>query len=203
LRNKSKYVYLTHKVQIESTEKLEKLSQLTGKTSAELIEKMIEEMYDLHINSKENEGDLNEVLNDENLFEEITDQEIRDAELRWRNSKQGIKDFSQRMEDWKREEKRKNAEKAKEYKKKIVDWARVWEEYLRNYSTSIKKNKKHNFKYFDPNDSAEVWKKQMREYTKLWHPDYAPDHGNPQKFGEMKAEYDILRGKIPTEEYSL
>ncbi|MFB7140664.1 hypothetical protein ACFCYN_13505 [Gottfriedia sp. NPDC056225] len=202
MRGKAKYVYITHKVKIESTEKLEKLSQLTGKTSAELLEKMIEEMYEFQINQNEFENH-NEFLNNNADSDSITDQEIRDAEQRWRNSKEGVKDFSQRMEDWKREEKRKNAEKAKEYKKKIVDWARVWEEYLRNYSTSIKKNKKHNFKYFDPNEHAEVWKKQMREYTKMWHPDYAPDNGNAQKFGEMKAEYDILKGKIPTEKYSL
>lgn len=203
MKNKTKYVYITHKVKLESTEKLEKLSQLTGKTNAEILEELIEEMYDLNFNRTQVVNDMMDENTYENINEQIIDQEIIDAEERWKNSKQGINDFSQRMEDWKKEQKRKNAEKAKEYKKKIVDWARVWEEYLRNYSTSIKKNKTHHFKYFDPNDSEEVWKKQMRQYTKQWHPDYAPNNGNSQKFGEMKAEYDILRGKIPTEEYSL
>lgn len=203
MKNKSKNVYVTHRVKSDCIEKLDKLSQITGKSNAELIEDMIENMYANYFYNNENDEHIEVEKTYVNLTESVFEQELKDAEQRWKDSKNGLNDFHQRMEDWKKEENRKNTMQAEEFKRKIDDWTSAWEKYFRDYSTSIKTNNSYQFKYFNPYDKAEVWKKLMRQYTKQWHPDYAPNEGNPQKFGEMKAEYDILTGKIPTEEYSL
>lgn len=202
MKNKSKIVYVTHRIKSDSIDKLNKLSHLTGKTSAELLEDMIEEMYD-NMSSRDMVEDviIEDKMNDK-FSESLFGQEYIDAERRWKDSKKGLNEFIRKVEDWKKEENRKNTKQAEAYKKKIDDWARAWEQHFRDYTSSIRKNKTHHFKYFNPNDGAKVWKKQMREYTKEWHPDYAPNDGDPKKFGEMKAEYDILTGKT-TKEYSL
>jgi len=183
--------------------KLDQLSQLTGMPMAELLEQMINEKYANHLNLT----GVKQIFNDdkviENSLEQDFDQELKDAEQRWKTSNKDLDDFNQKMEFWKNEEKKKNSMQAQKYKKKLDDWAKEWERYFRDYSFTIKENHTYQYKYFNPKDGSEVWKKHMRQYTRLWHPDYAHNIGNPQKFGEMKAEYDILTGKIPTEEYSL
>jgi predicted DNA-binding protein len=192
-------VCVTYRIKLECYEKLKKLSQKMGKSKESLLEEMINEMY----SNVTNEADVNESVETYDKFSESIQEEESKTGQSLKNTKQGLSDFIQRMENWKIEESRKNRKQAEEFKRKIDDWAKAWEEYFRNYSTSIRENKTHQYRYFNPNASAEVWKKQMREYTKQWHPDYAGNNSNPKKFGEMKAEYDILTGRIPSKEYSL
>jgi len=203
LENKSKNVYVTHRIKSECTVKLANLSQVTGKSQAELIEDMINEMHSNYFESNKLKKINENNETNPNPSESVFDQELDEAVQRWKHSNQGLSDFNQRMEDWKTEEKRKNKKQADEFKRKLDDWAKAWQKYFRDYSFSIREDKSFQYKYFNPTDGSEIWKKQMRQYTRQWHPDYAPNDGNPQKFGEMKAEYDILTGKMPTEEYSL
>lgn len=203
MKKKAKKVYVTHKMNQESMNKLNQLSQLTGTTMAELLEQMINEMYANHLNRTGVKQIFNDDKENENFIDQELDQELKDAEKRWKNSNKDLDEFSQKMEYWKNEEKLKNSMQAAKFKKKLDDWAKEWERYFRDYSFSIRENNTYQYKYFNPKDGADVWKQHMRQYTRLWHPDYAQNDGNPQKFGEMKAEYDILTGKIPTEEYSL
>jgi len=203
LKKKPKKVYVTHKLHQETMNKLDQLSQLTGTSMAELLEQMINEKYAHHLsNTGVNQIFKNDKVN-ENTLEQDFDHEPKANDKQWKYSNKELDEFNQKMEYWKNEEKMKNSMQAEKFKKKLDDWAKEWERYFRDYSFTIKENHTYQYKYFNPKDGAEVWKKHMRQYTRLWHPDYAQNEGNPQKFGEMKAEYDILTGKIPTEEYSL
>lgn len=197
MKKKAKKVYVTHKMNQDSMNKLDQLSQLTGTTMAELLEQMIHEMYDNHLN----QTGVKQLFTADQENENPIKQECKDTEHRWKNT--NLDEYSQKMEFWKNEEKLKNSMQAAKFKKKLDDWAKEWERYFRDYSFAIRENNTYQYKYFNPKDGTDIWKQHMRQYTRLWHPDYAQNEGNPQKFGEMKAEYDILTGKIPAEEYSL